>query len=180
MNTMKNQLMQAIEKVNLAAIDMDEFDESETLVYHTKELDSSAATLRKIYNQLPDGPDPQVISQLLHWFLNGETGLSSQTIARVLLDDTTEAELNYPHDGQDLRRCMLLLRTIPETLSVLDVLEQRNVHWQELIADWPLLTKSLAHELGPHLDKNSATPQIDIIIQHALTRADQRVMRDSD
>ena len=180
MNTLKSQFMQAIEKINLAAIGMEEFNEPETLVYHTKELSSSAATLRKIHNQLPDGPDPEVIRQLLNWYLNGETGLSSQTIASVMLDDTTGAQQSYPHDGKDLRRCMLLLRAIPEALSALDVLEQTNVHWQELAADWPLLTKSMAQELGPHLDKNSDTPQTNIMIQLALMRADQRVTRDLD
>ena len=180
MDTLKSQLMQAVKTINLAAIEMKQFNEPATMVYHTKELGSSAATLRKIHNQMPDGPDPKVIRQLLNWYMNGETGLSSQTMARVMLDDTTEAKQNYPHDGRDLRRCILLLRTIPEALSAIDVLEQTDVHWQELAADWTLLTKSLAQELGPNLDKESDTPQTDIMIQNALTRADQRVKHDLD
>ncbi|STY64390.1 Uncharacterised protein [Mannheimia haemolytica] len=47
------------------------------------------------------------------WLANGETGVSSKTMAFYLGYGIRPKIEGYPHDVSDFRRCFLLLETVP-------------------------------------------------------------------
>lgn len=51
-------------------------------------------------------------NKLLDWLENGEIGESSKDIAKYMMEGAHIK--NYPHDYDDLRRCILLLDRFPE------------------------------------------------------------------
>lgn len=106
--------------------------------------------------------EKNMTERLLEWYATGETGLSSQAIAKATagLSTGTHRDGRMPSDAWDLRRCILLLRKVPEAYErgVL-VLATRHAGWKVLAANWPQLEKTLVSELGEALDLNADTPR---------------------
>lgn len=51
--------------------------------------------------------------RIAYWLANGETGLSSKTIAFYLGYGIKPDIVRYPHDVSDFRRCVQLLDFVP-------------------------------------------------------------------
>ena len=106
--------------------------------------------------------EKSITERLLEWYATGETGLSSEAIAKVTagLSTGTYRDSRMPGDAWDLRRCILLLRKVPEAFErgVL-VLATRHAGWKILAANWPQLEKTLVSELGEGLDLKADTPR---------------------
>ena len=85
--------------------------------------------------------------KVLRWLLSGDTGLSSKAIVRKLMgydkpikgqvvtDDHSILEHvgNYPHDTDDLGRCIRLLEAVPEFKSRLKEMATVNKEWEGLV-----------------------------------------------
>lgn len=76
--------------------------------------------------------------KILHWLANGETGLSSETIA-FATTGVSAARHRHPHDIHDFKRCLKLRKEIPETEEGLNLLAETcpqcralRDHWQQL------------------------------------------------
>ena len=120
-----------------------------------------------------------VTERLLRWYTNGETGLSSKAIAGTvsgyLLMDSVG--FNVPHDPSDLRRCVLLLRAVPEAReNGLLVLAQKYPMWAELAKVWDELVAKLIEETHEDLPINGmAAPQTYRLMRHAMERGRSRL-----
>ena len=103
-----------------------------------------------------------VTERLLEWYATGERGLSSEAIARTTagLSMGNGRDSRVPLDAADLRRCVLLLRAVPEAYEngVL-VLAAKYRNWRELAAVWPQLERTLTGEMGQDLALSVRTPR---------------------
>lgn len=95
------------------------------------------------------------------WTENGEFGTSNQTIFSVLsIGKTKDIKFDYdklikclippteydaPHDPDDFRRCLLLLKNIPEWKSRLDELKTISPVWAKYVENWDKLTAMFEH-----------------------------------
>ena len=82
---------------------------------------------------------------VLEWFANGETGVSSKTIACTIVGIHCE-DIDHPYDPDDFRRCYLLLQRIPELKEHLDKLREISDTWDRLIDRWDEVEASFLRE----------------------------------
>lgn len=94
--------------------------------------------------------DDATKEKLIDWMSNGETGLSSITMARALVgqEQTGPFRSSYPYDGADFRRCALLLKAIgdPGPMGWHKIAAICGV-WCKLVAAWPQMMALLNEEL---------------------------------
>ena len=100
--------------------------------------------------------------RLLAWYCTGERGLSSEAIARTAAGHPlgNGKDSRVPYDAADLRRCVLLLREVPEAFEhgVL-VLASKYDNWAALAANWTQLERTLTGEIGQELNLRVKTPR---------------------
>ena len=100
--------------------------------------------------------------RLLGWYCTGERGLSSEAIARTAAGHPlgNGKDSRCPYDAADLRRCVLLLREVPEAFEhgVL-VLAAKYDNWAALAAHWTRLERTLTGEIGQELNLRVKTPR---------------------
>jgi hypothetical protein len=73
-------------------------------------------------------------SKVLDWFGMGRVGASSTCMAMHLTGRKCDG--SYPHDADDLSRCLILLTTIPELRPLLPRMAEVNRYWAALISHW--------------------------------------------
>lgn len=78
---------------------------------------------------------------VLLWMSEGETGLSSMSLAREVagLPHPTKGPwsgIYAPSDPADLRRCRLLIEAVPEARAAVDRLGKKSKEWRGLAKDW--------------------------------------------
>jgi hypothetical protein len=81
------------------------------------------------------------LSERIHrWLAAGEVGMSSKAMALTALGtDPTDryGRVNYPHDPDDLLRCVKLLNLCPEVRDVaFPKLAELSLQWKGLISEW--------------------------------------------
>lgn len=91
--------------------------------------------------------------RLIQWFLFGDTGTSSRTIATVLsgnyppkFKDAHPFDYDIPHDPSDLGRCLRLLDLIPEWEPRLAEVVALFPEWGPLVTAWTELKEGYAEE----------------------------------
>ena len=84
---------------------------------------------------------------IIEWLANGETGLSSETIAFFALGKTNR-RISYPYDPADLNRCIKLLTDAPEAKKALPILANLNPTWKRLVQHWEELQQMFIDEVG--------------------------------
>lgn len=109
--------------------------------------------------------------RLLRWYCTGERGLSSEAIARTAAGHPlgNGKDSRVPYDAADLRRCVLLLREVPEAFEhgVL-VLAAKYDSWSALAANWTQLERTLTGEAGADLNLRVKTPRTYRLIRSLL------------
>lgn len=99
------------------------------------------------------------------WKENGERGLSSIAILEHMSGQTPK-DPSAPRDVADLRRCMLLLRRIPEwsaRMGEMAIYEQ----WAKIAPVWEALAMVFADEMGPEIE-NKASPNTALMLNKIL------------
>ena len=86
--------------------------------------------------------------QIIEWLANGETGLSSKTMAFVIGFGVVPKKVNYPRDPSDLRRCMQLLSVAPKMRHCLDKIAEIHPVWAEIVKHWDELERLYNEETG--------------------------------
>lgn len=81
------------------------------------------------------------------WLRSDDTGLSSRYMASRL-SSRNNKEYGWPHDPDDLGRCIRLLVACPELKNRLSEMESWGQHWKALYSKWDELT-SLFNEEFP-------------------------------
>lgn len=89
--------------------------------------------------------------QIIEWLADGETGLSSKTMAFVVGFDVVPKRACYPQDPADLRRCMQLLTVAPAMRNHLSKLTSICPVWAEIIKNWAELEATYNQEITKDL-----------------------------
>jgi hypothetical protein len=90
--------------------------------------------------------------RVLDWFANGETGVSSEAIAYKMVDIAGKlAARTHPRDPDDFKRCLKLLRRIPEIRPRLREMREVSPHWKALVDHWEKVEDSFMAEVGEWL-----------------------------
>lgn len=82
------------------------------------------------------------------WLANGETGLSSETIAFYLGFGIVRKRISYPYDVSDFRRCVQLLDEVPELRENILKMKELNSTWGAFAENWALLESLYQKERG--------------------------------
>jgi hypothetical protein len=85
------------------------------------------------------------------WLAKGERGTSSETIVAYLtgLPLMDRSGGSHPHDGDDLRRCALLLEAAPSLVPAFQArMASCSKQWAALMPAWDELTALLKRELA--------------------------------
>lgn len=101
-----------------------------------------------------------VEQRALEWFASGDTGTSSETIARHMLGMEHKGQfgISEPADGGDLGRCLRLLAKIPEWEPRIAELAPLSNTWAALVPHWAELKALMIQEAGPEFAKYTPTP----------------------
>ena len=91
--------------------------------------------------------------KILVWLATGETGVSSEAIAYTLcgIHPTRCGGCTWPSDPSDFKRCLKLLRAIPEIRQQLDKLRPLHRCWGALVDHWDELEACFMSEVGEWL-----------------------------
>lgn len=89
------------------------------------------------------------------WIANGEIGNSARTI-HAFMTTGRRGDAHHPHDASDLRRCLLLLRRIPEWVPRMHEMSALSPEWSRIAAIWDDLSLSFTRETGPNWQRVSA------------------------
>lgn len=85
---------------------------------------------------------------VIDWLANGETGLSSETMAFWLAFNTKNCRPSHPHDPADFDRCLLLLERAPALRTELHKMALLSPTWERLVARWSDIEKQHLEEVG--------------------------------
>lgn len=85
------------------------------------------------------------------WLLSGDTGISSETIFRVMVGSTAPVawgKADIPYDPSDFGRCYRLLQLFPEWRNRLPEVANRFPDWEPFVKEWDSLTALYEEELA--------------------------------
>lgn len=85
--------------------------------------------------------------QILDWLANGETGLSSKTMALTALGSVPE-RISHPLDPADFNRCLLLLKKAPVVRKSFPQIAALSKEWAALIYKWHEIEQLFLQEAG--------------------------------
>lgn len=80
------------------------------------------------------------------WLRSWDTGISSETIWRVLMHETPRY-VDIPHDPADFGRCYRLLKAVPSWRERLTEVAAAVPKWRPFVAAWDELTALYEQEL---------------------------------
>lgn len=93
----------------------------------------------------------EIEKAVLIWMSEGETGLSSMSLARETAglphpDRGAWGAISAPSDPADLRRCRLLIEAVPEARQAVDSLALKHQGWRGLAAAWDEINRLYEEE----------------------------------
>lgn len=84
--------------------------------------------------------------KILNWFGTGRVGASSKAMALHI--SGAQCDGSYPLDPDDLNRCLLFLKAVPEARAELPRMATLNRQWAALVARWDELESLFLSEAG--------------------------------
>lgn len=87
--------------------------------------------------------------EAVRWLREGEKGVSSKAIFSRLTGlelDTWPVAHCHPSDPADLRRCVLLLESVPVFAARFKEMQSVSPIWAKLVEEWPALIKMFDEE----------------------------------
>jgi hypothetical protein len=103
------------------------------------------------------GPSPETVKAIAEWFITGQVGSSSKSLAAEALGIEVR-EIDYPRDTSDFNRCLMLIDRAPEVRHAVDTLARKSEAWLLLVRRWDLLESSFLREAGLNWSKAHAAP----------------------
>lgn len=95
-------------------------------------------------------PKMTIGGDLLDWLGHGERGLSSESIVQHLTGFPALGRnwtITEPSDSDDLRRCRLLLESVPDLGGRFSEMASASGGWFEMVAAWPEMCAAMDAEL---------------------------------
>lgn len=89
--------------------------------------------------------------KILEWLgRDSGVGLSSKAIALTALGEMPKRP-NYPHDGDDVGRCVMLLALCPDAKVGLEILgREGGPVWRALVPRWKEIEAAYLYDMGLH------------------------------
>lgn len=84
-------------------------------------------------------------TRAVKWLQGSDTGVSSETIWRVLMKETPK-RMDIPYDPSDFGRCYRLLRAVPSFRPRLVEVARACPKWKPFVEAWDELTKLYENE----------------------------------
>lgn len=86
---------------------------------------------------------PESRSKLIKWLINGETGISSKTMAAVSMGERIVQNhgMDAPYDPSDFRRCYLLVEAIPEIKEFFPEIGKVVPKFKGILENWDELCR---------------------------------------
>jgi len=106
------------------------------------------------------------------WLRTGEIGLAAIAIHKFMTTRRKDRN-DFPTDMGELRRCLLLLRRIPEWDMRIGEMRALSGEWRNVAAIWPELTRSFSRETGLEW-KRVPTPKTAELLESALSKPVRR------
>lgn len=110
--------------------------------------------------------------KIAQWFVDGETGLSSKTMAAYLGFGVIPKRVSYPHDVSDFSRCVQLLDCAPELRKKIKEMRNLGNVWSALSEKWEELESLYAEEKG-----NEKCPKTYALLKKILEQNETNVFR---
>src|SRR4051794_33065117 len=95
---------------------------------------------------------------ITRWLVEGERGLSSETMAAVALGLAPKRP-SFPLDPSDLNRCIKLVDAAPEVKRAFPRIAALSPQWVAVIGNWDLLRTSFVDEAGYDWSKARSAPE---------------------
>ena len=113
---------------------------------------------------------------VIEWLANGETGVSSKCMAMWLAfgQRTRDAFGGYPHDPDDMDRCLKLLHSAPGLRERLPKMAEINNTWAALVARWDEIESMQLDEIGLGWTKARCAPKTYALMRDVIEGANKR------
>lgn len=94
---------------------------------------------------------------IIRWFANGETGMSSKAMACAAsgVDPTMKS---HPCDPADLNRCIKLVDQVPDVKSQFPTIAKMSPQWAAVIQHWDRLRTLFHSEAGEDWRQAKSAP----------------------
>ena len=122
------------------------------------------------YDTSMPGADTTVEQRAVAWIRDGRVGMSSRAIHDHMLGLKAKDGYSYPHDPDDLNRCLLLLDLIPEWKSRMPEMAQHSAAWAGLVGRWEEIVATFLEEVGLNWSKGKSAPRTYALMKQALGR----------
>lgn len=98
---------------------------------------------------------------VIDWLADGEIGVSSKCMAMWLAfgKRTRDAFGGYPHDPDDMDRCLKLLHRAPGLRERLPKMAELNKTWAAMVARWDEIEACQMAEIGLDWTKGGTAPK---------------------
>ena len=109
--------------------------------------------------------------QVLAWIATGRVGASSKTMAMAACG--LPHECDYPHDPDDLNRCLLMLKTCPSVRDHFDKIAAISKTFGKLIARWDEIERAFLDEAGLNWCKAKSAPKTYALMKEITSGGDE-------
>jgi len=107
-----------------------------------------------------------VMDRAMKWMLSGDTGLSSEAIAKHMLYG--ECDGSFPWDPSDIGRCFRLIEAVPEWGGRINEMGKYNKQWQRLADHWEEIRVCMEGEVGIRWEKAKSAPKTYALMKRVL------------
>lgn len=99
-------------------------------------------------------------AKVAEWFVSGDTGISSKSIAAVMCGANVQKIEDYPPaDPSDLGRCLRLLEKFPEWKPRMHEMAAVSKRWAHVLPHWDNAAAIMADEVGIDWSKGRKAPR---------------------
>ena len=110
--------------------------------------------------------------KILAWMGTGRVGASSNAMALHMCGAPCDGA--YPHDPDDLNRCMLFLEAVPEARAELPRMATVNKTWAALVARWNEIEAAFLAEVGRDWCKAQRAPNTYRLMREVIDTANSQ------